>query len=114
MIGSFGLSSIRVPVEGVMKRYRSFEFSTMGLALSLALVCPIAGADVFHMAPGLRSVELVTVGNPGNAPNTRYNGISVGSVAHDYRIGKYEITTGQYTEFLNAVAKGDPNGLYKP
>src|SRR5262245_17624856 len=26
--------------------------------------------------------------------------------------GKYEVTAGQYTEFLNAVAKADPNGLY--
>ena len=31
---------------------------------------------------------------------------------HAYQIGKYEVTAGQYTEFLNAVAKADPNGLY--
>ena len=55
---------------------------------------------------------MVTVGNPGNAPDTRYNGISVGSVGYNYQIGKYEVTAGQYTEFLNAVAKADPNGLY--
>jgi formylglycine-generating enzyme required for sulfatase activity len=81
----------------------------------LALPLGFAGesqADVFHMAPGLTSVEFATVGNPGNAPDTRYNGISVGSVDHVYQIGKYEVTAGQYTEFLNAVAKADPNGLY--
>ena len=55
---------------------------------------------------------MVTVGNPGNAPDTRYNAISVGSVGYAYQIGKYEVTAGQYTEFLNAVAKADPNGLY--
>src|SRR5262249_17847780 len=30
-----------------------------------------------------------------------------------YNIGKYEVTVGQYTAFLNAVAKADPYGLYK-
>lgn len=59
------------------------------------------------------TIEMVTVGNAGNAPDTRYNDISVGSVGYDYQIGKYEVTAGQYTEFLNAVAKDDPNGLYK-
>lgn len=29
-----------------------------------------------------------------------------------YQIGKYEVTAGQYTEFLNAVADADPNELY--
>jgi formylglycine-generating enzyme required for sulfatase activity len=76
------------------------------------VVTSAARADVFHMGAGLTSVEFVTVGNPGNAPDTRYKGISVGSVDHVYQIGKYEITAGQYTDFLNAVAKDDPNGLY--
>jgi sulfatase modifying factor 1 len=57
-------------------------------------------------------IEWVTIGNPGNVPDTRYNSISVGSVPYEYRIGKYEVTAGQYTEFLNAVAADDPNGLY--
>jgi sulfatase modifying factor 1 len=58
------------------------------------------------------TLDMVTVGNPGNAPDTRYNSLSVGSVANAFQIGKYEVTAGQYTEFLNAVAKADPNGLY--
>ncbi len=60
------------------------------------------------------TIDMVPVGNAGNAPDTRYNSISVGSVASIYQIGKYEVTAGQYTEFLNAVAKADPNGLYNP
>jgi formylglycine-generating enzyme len=60
------------------------------------------------------TVDLVTVGNPGNAPDTRYNGTSVGSVGYIYRIGKYEVTAGQYTAFLNAVAKSDPHLLCNP
>src|SRR5262249_23056742 len=58
------------------------------------------------------TIEMVTISNPGNAPDTQYNNMAVGSVDHVYQIGKYEVTAGQYTEFLNAVAKADPNGLY--
>ncbi len=80
------------------------------LFTSLTLVC----ASVLFVPQPAQAVtiDLVPVGNPGNAPDTRYNGISVGSVAYSYQIGKYEVTAGQYTEFLNAVAKADPNGLY--
>ncbi len=35
-----------------------------------------------------------------------------GAVDYEYNIGKYEVTVGQYTEFLNAVAKTDTYGLY--
>ena len=52
----------------------------------------------------------VTVGNPGNVADT--HGAGYGSVAYTYNIGKYEVTAGQYTAFLNAVAKTDPYGLY--
>jgi formylglycine-generating enzyme required for sulfatase activity len=58
------------------------------------------------------TIDMVTVGNPGNAPDTRYNSAAIGSVGYVYQIGKYEVTAGQYTEFLNAVAKADPNALY--
>ena len=51
-------------------------------------------------------IETVPVGNPGNAPDTRFNA-SVGAVASPYRIGKHEVTNSQYVEFLNAV---DPTG----
>jgi formylglycine-generating enzyme required for sulfatase activity len=52
------------------------------------------------------------VGNAGNAVDTRYATPGYGSVASAYRIGKFEVTAGQYTEFLNAVAKTDTYGLY--
>jgi formylglycine-generating enzyme len=96
-----------------MNRCRSIEFCIIGFALFSVLdLGPVARADVFHMGPGLTSLEFVTVGNPGNAPDTRYNSTGFGSVASVYKIGKYETTAGQYTGFLNAVAKADPNGLY--
>ncbi len=58
------------------------------------------------------TIDMVTIGNPGNAPNYPFNGASLGSVGYTYEIGKYEITAGQYTAFLNAVAKNDTHGLY--
>jgi formylglycine-generating enzyme required for sulfatase activity len=60
-------------------------------------------------------IDTVPVGNPGNAGDTRYpsGGVSsFGGVAYAYNIGKYEVTTGQYTAFLNAVAATDTYGLY--
>ena len=58
------------------------------------------------------TIDLVPVGNPGNAADTRYNATGFGSVGYNYQIGKYEVAAGQYTEFLNAVADADPNRLY--
>jgi len=55
-------------------------------------------------------IETVLVGNPGNADNVYHDGY--GGVDYEYRIGRYEVTAGQYIEFLNAVGKTDPYGLY--
>ena len=73
-------------------------------------------ADVFNMGPGLTSLELVTVGNPGNpgelsgVPNGRPR--VTGAAPYTYQMGKYEVTAAQYTEFLNAVAADDVFSLY--
>jgi len=57
-------------------------------------------------------IETVTVGNPGNAGDPQqFQGV-FGAVDYVYAIGKYEVTAGQYAEFLNAVAATDPYGLY--
>ena len=55
------------------------------------------------------TIGLVPVTNPGNAadPSTGF-----GAVPYDYSIGKYDVTAGQYTAFLNAVATTDTYGLY--
>jgi sulfatase modifying factor 1 len=58
------------------------------------------------------TLDVVTVGNPGNAPDTHYDATGFGLVGYVYQLGEYEVTAGQYTEFLNAVADADPNGLY--
>lgn len=52
--------------------------------------------------------DWVTVGDPGNAPDdTGY-----GAVDEEFRMGRFEVTNRQYTEFLNAVASDDTNDLY--
>jgi formylglycine-generating enzyme required for sulfatase activity len=61
-------------------------------------------------------MEMVAVGNPGNAPDpgNASQPDTYGAVGYDYRIGRYEVTNAQYAEFLNAVAATDPNYLYNP
>jgi sulfatase modifying factor 1 len=54
--------------------------------------------------------DTVTVGNLGNAKDST----GFGSVAYEYQIGKYEVTIGQYAEFLNAVATTNRYSLFNP
>ena len=55
------------------------------------------------------SMDMVTVGNPGNAVDSADG---YGAVGYTYKIGTYDVTLAQYTAFLNAVAKTDTYGLY--
>ena len=53
-------------------------------------------------------IEWVTVGDAGNAADkTGY-----GAVGYEFQIAKFEVTIGQYAEFLNAVAANDLHGLW--
>lgn len=74
--------------------------SIMMLAGFFGLASAAARADVFNMPSGLTSVELVPVGNPGNANDTT----GFGGVAEAYLIGKYEVTNAQWREFLTEKA----------
>lgn len=59
--------------------------------------------------------ETVTVGNLYNVGELSGGGLPsriTGGVDYAYNIGKFEVTAGQYTEFLNAVAATDTFGLY--
>lgn len=72
------------------------------------------------------SIDLVTVGNPGNAPYLGNSIGKLGAVAYKYQIGTYEVTNAQYCEFLNAklpniadpetgtLLPHDTHGLYDP
>jgi len=73
---------------------------------------PVLAGTIAGLAASVASAQItiptVAVGNPGNAPGlTGY-----GSVGYSYSIGTYEVTAGQYTAFLNAVAATDTNALY--
>src|SRR5262245_16498456 len=57
------------------------------------------------------TIETVPVGDVGN-PHDPTTGNLFGGVNYAYNIGKYEVTAGQYTAFLNAVAATDPYSLY--
>ncbi|MHC4064061.1 MAG: formylglycine-generating enzyme family protein [Planctomycetota bacterium] len=70
----------------------------------------LADFAAFQRAFGDVVIDLVPVGNPYNADDTHGDGY--GGVAYTYNIGKYEVTAGQYCEFLNAVADTDTYGLY--
>ena len=79
------------------------------LFLGLASWFVLGAASV---ATAAITIATVPVGNPGNAGDPLSGGF--GTVNYAYNIGKYEVTSGQYTAFLNAVAKTDTFGLYNP
>jgi len=63
------------------------------------------------------TIEWVTVDDPDNAGESSGplgDPRICGDVSYAYQIGKYEVTVGQYTEFLNAVAGLDSHSLYDP
>jgi formylglycine-generating enzyme len=106
-------------MSGRRGRHTMLRYS-IGPVLVLAAVASVR-ADVLNMSAGLTSLEMVTVGNPGNAGELAGSGAGgygvnriCGAVGYTYKIGKYEVTAGQYTEFLNKVAGVDTYGLYNP
>ncbi|MFA6132772.1 MAG: SUMF1/EgtB/PvdO family nonheme iron enzyme [Phycisphaerae bacterium] len=90
----------------------------------MLLVAGMAQADVLNLGgtrdangtwTGLASLETVHVGDAGNAADMRVMNdgtAGYGAVSYEYNIGKYEVTAGQYCEFLNKVAATDTYGLY--
>jgi len=68
---------------------------------ALALTAPIVRADVDPVS----GIDFVRVGAVGNAPYTG-GGLYVnnhGRVDYEYSIGKFEVTTAQWVEFMNAA-----------
>ncbi|MFM2007681.1 MAG: hypothetical protein RLZZ09_3336, partial [Pseudomonadota bacterium] len=72
----------------------------------------VASAELYEASgDGPVKISTVAVSNPGNAVDTA---TQVGAVDHEFRMGQFDITIGQYTAFLNAVGQSDPHGLYNP
>ena len=72
------------------------------------VVCVTAIVVALGSAASAVDIDTVLVDNAGNANDST----GYGAVSYDYRIGKYEVTAGQYAEFLNKVAGVDAYGLY--
>ena len=82
-------------------KFHSASFVVAVLFAALTLISNL-------QAQPLLTIDTVTVGDAGNAADTT----TYGAVAYDFNIGKYEVTIGQYTSFLNAVAATDTYSLY--
>jgi uncharacterized repeat protein (TIGR03803 family) len=91
-------------------RRRHLRLAALIAALAL-LPASLARADVFNMPAGQTSLQFVTVGDPGNAPDSA-TGNQYGAVPYTFNMGKYDVTLGQYVQFLNAVAASDTYHCY--
>ena len=88
--------------------------------LALAAVVPaIVCVTLVSVVSAAINIETVPVGNTSNTGELSGTGAGgygsdriCGAVGYEYNIGKYEVTAGQYTAFLNAVAATDTYGLY--
>jgi len=88
-----------------MHGYLSTTLFALVIISSIVSARPAAAIDI----------PTVPVGNPGNPGDFEFSpdtGGRAGAVANVYRIGTTEVTVGQYTTFLNAVAKTDTYELY--
>ncbi len=90
----------------------------MGKGTTIAVVAAVVVACISGVQAEV-VIDTVSVGNPGNAGELSGAGAGgwgpdriCGAVDYVYRIGTFEVTAGQYTEFLNAVAATDTYGLY--
>jgi formylglycine-generating enzyme required for sulfatase activity len=86
---------------------RTRRFVSRGAAAALlALLVATFAANAWAV-----TILTVPVGNAGNAGEVQSQG-TFGAVGYDYLIGTTEVTVGQYTDFLNAVAATDTYALY--
>lgn len=82
----------------------SIAAEAMGQSIPLSPTAQASGAVITHD----QGIEFVTIGSLGNAPwqgdGTEFDRArGRGGVDHEYRIGRFEVTTGQWAEFFNAA-----------
>jgi hypothetical protein len=86
-------------------------------AVVLVVVWAQGAAWARQGAPPDYGIDFVTIGSPGNAgydgPNPGFFGAGRGGVAYEYRIGRFEITTAQWMQFVNTFStQGDEFRLF--
>ena len=82
------------------------NFATLSLRL-------LAASALFVLVINARATPFIPTVPVGSAGNP-HDASGFGGVAYDYRIGKHEVTIGQYVVFLNSVAADDTYSLYHP
>jgi formylglycine-generating enzyme required for sulfatase activity len=90
--------------------FRGEKMKRVRLTICLAVVCVMAAVN-FASADTIRgiSMDFVTIGNAGNAGDTRAeaNPYGCGAVSSNYRIGKYEVTAAQWQTINTAAGIGE-------
>jgi formylglycine-generating enzyme len=100
LLNRIGITKVRDPL--FLGRKLMIDRALLrGIALVVFMCCPVV-ADTIH-------IETVLVGDSNNAADTA---TGYGAVNRAFRIGTYEVTAGQYTEFLNAKGASNSYGLY--
>ena len=84
---------------------RLHKLSSMILAAAVLSVAGAAMAETITHGTTAINMDFVTVGNPGNGPDTTGSPNPCGSVGYLYNIGKYEVMADQWA----AVIAADPN-----
>jgi sulfatase modifying factor 1 len=116
--GRWGGDLPHVIIEALRTRKKE-RIMLKGIVRLLAVV--VVCACGFRVSGAALTIDTVAVGNPGNAGELSGSGAGgsgpdriCGAVDYSYNIGTYEVTAGQYTAFLNAVAATDTYELYNP
>ena len=83
---------------------------TVALPVSAGVRADLSGDAVIDFQT-TTDMPFMDVGDPYNSPDSEW-GFPKGGLLYTYRMGKFEVTAGQYCEFLNAVAATDTYYLY--
>jgi formylglycine-generating enzyme required for sulfatase activity len=106
-----------------MKSLFHREVRSIAVVMTTAIVLLSSAAEVaagmitFGVGAQQFQMEFVTIGNPGNAPDTTGDPNPAGAVAYSYDIGKFEVSEDMITKFNASQSlqiTKDARGANKP
>lgn len=108
---NIGFRGIAIPGDepGHISSRKPRQASRGHLAFGVLVLCTLATSAARADIDPVSGIDFVRVNVAGNAPwmgDPRFPNdgcIGCGTVDHPYSIGKYEVTTAQWTEFFNAA-----------